>query len=156
MVDMGAFEYQPVYLDIIPRHCPNEDRASGSPFLTVALVGTETFDVGRVHHASIRLSRADHVETRLGLYARGRSAIRTTDVASPVQADLCACSEDSDGIDDKVFRFDAAELEEAFQWDDVADGQSLQLILSGTLTNNAPFSAADCITVEKRIRPDRH
>jgi len=98
IVDMGAFEYQPVSLDILPGKCPNVFRASSRRPLTVAVVGTPAFEVWRVNVNSLRLGRADHVGTAIEPLG-GRSGVRasTRDVTGPSQADLCACNTGSDG-----------------------------------------------------------
>lgn len=102
VVDMGAYEYQPVQLDILPGQCPNRVNTRSHRVLPVAIVGTPGFDVTQVDLESLTLRRMDGTGGDV-LPQASRHGVRFTirDAAASFAGDLCECHTDrKDGLDD--------------------------------------------------------
>lgn len=125
-----------VLIDIKPGACPNRVRRAAyrtphkkkSPgitttHVTVAVVGTESFDVKYIDVASLRLqgSAPDQVAYR--------------DASSPAEPDGCPCDKArTDGIVDLVLRFEIGPP---------ASGSTLYLM--GSLLDGTPIAGSDCV-----------
>jgi len=123
-----------VDIDIKPGSCPNKLNMDGKGILTVAVLGTEDLDVTAIDTASVRLEGIAPIRSSLN------------DVAGPVldREDVCDCTNDrKDGFDDLVLKFTKSEVLEVFG--EVPDGETLELMLTGDLTNGTPFEGKDCI-----------
>ncbi len=156
IIDMGAIEYQPVFLDFLPSSCPNEVSAKPRFAVPVALLSSSEFSVQQIDPTSLSLSRRDGVGLPVQpLGRRGNPAFGMRDVSGPVGDDLCACTSERDGLRDMVLHFKGDDLHDNFQLDKEDDGTVLQLILTGHLIDKTPFVAADCLTVKNDRRPPR-
>jgi hypothetical protein len=148
VVDMGAYEYQPVYLDILPGECPNELNPRRFGTVRIAVVGTPTFEVWRINTTSLALSRADGVGGVVKpIHRRSGPVIRFADVARPVDADLCACGTGGDGVTDYVLSLSARDLIDTLELDSAKPDSAIRLLLTGSLLDGSLFSAADCVTI---------
>jgi hypothetical protein len=138
-----------VPVDVKPGSCPNPFSPRNHGMLTVAVLGTEDVDGGAVDPTTIILSRVDGVGGSVGPH-EGPPGPRSVmkDVATPGQADGCACHPMvGDGIDDWFLYFDADELVEALQLDNVAHGTMIPVHVQGALFDGRAFSGVDCIRV---------
>jgi len=124
-----------VGVDIKPDSCPNPINFKSKGVLSVAILGTEDFDVSEVDIASIRLEEAAPLGSAIG------------DVSSPPldQQNACNCSSEvEDGFNDLTLRFDAQEVLGGLG--EVADAERLVLTLRGELSGRRPIEGEDCIT----------
>ncbi|UCC31383.1 MAG: right-handed parallel beta-helix repeat-containing protein [Phycisphaerales bacterium] len=152
IVDMGAYEFQPVLtgmLDIKPGSCPNPLNPRSKGLVPLACVGSDVFDVTQVELPSLALGRADGIGESVTPLLRGRGqAITTEDVAAPFEGELCDCHNlGPDGIEDLVLKFSTQELATAFQLDSLRPGTSIALTLTGWLLDGTHFAASDCIII---------
>jgi len=123
-------------IDIKPGSCPNSLNIKSKGVLTVAVLGTEDFDVTAIDPASIRLAGVAPI----------RSSIE--DVSTPLLEKQYECdciSEGEDGIDDLTLKFNTQEIISALG--EVADGDELVLPLTGELSNGTPIEGDDCIII---------
>lgn len=130
-----------LFLDIKPGSCTNplDIRARGS--LPMSVLGTADFEASTVDPTSLRLVRADGAG---GSIAPIGWALQ--DTATPYAGDLCGCHRRTgDGIADLSLRFDNLGMARELQLDTVAPNASVQLILSGVLSDGCEFIAADCM-----------
>jgi hypothetical protein len=152
IVDMGAYEYQPVLLDIDPGKCPNLMNVRSRSPLHMAIVGTAGFDVRRVDLNSLVLTRADGVGGSVSPLRRRRGPAPTIrDVATPFHSDLCDCRRlRRDGIEDLLFEFRTREVADALQLHGIPRKTSVTLTVSGVLSDGTPFAASDCVVIQGR------
>jgi len=125
-----------VNIDIKPESCPNPLNVKSKGVLSVAILGTEGFDVTEIDTASIRLEGAAPI----------RSVIE--DVSTPLldKQDECDCaSEGEDGFDDLTLKFDTQEVVSALG--EVADGDEFVLTLTAEFSDGRPVEGKDCITI---------
>ena len=124
-----------VSVDIKPEFCPNYLSMNSRGTLSVAILGTEVFDVYEVDVASVRLN--------------GVAAVRHSyeDVATPVaDGDECDCTaEGADGYLDLEFAFKIQDLVDTFP--DVNGGDVLSLTLEGALTDGTAIEGSDCVII---------
>ncbi len=149
VVDMGAYEYQPVRLDILPGQCPNHVNMRSHRVVAVAIVGTPGFDVTQVDLESLTLRRTDGAGDEVFPLA-SRQGVHSTlrDAAATFAGDLCECHTDRrDGLDDLVLKFSVSDMVDLLELDDAELGRSIMLTLSGNLIDATPFEASDCIVV---------
>lgn len=147
IVDMGAYEYQPVLLDIMPKRCPNRVSFRSGRLLPIALLGTSAFDVTRIDLSSLMLTRADGAGGSVMPTTRGHGRrIAIDDLTAPFGGDLCGCQKlGADGIDDLVLPFSMRELAEVLELGSGRRRDPVTLTLRGTLFDGTPFQASDCI-----------
>ncbi len=130
-------------LDIKPGSCPNAHRPNSKGVLPVSLAGTDEFDVATVDVSTLLISRADCVG---GAIPPVR--MRFEDAATPFEGVLCDChSVGGDGILDLSLKFDRVDLRGALLLDAFAPGDSVELVVSGTLLDGCDFIASDCISI---------
>ncbi|MDH3892095.1 MAG: HYR domain-containing protein [candidate division Zixibacteria bacterium] len=162
--DTCSFSFHLVYLDIKPNSCPNplnvkpytSDSKGGAEFalggspeanpsldeyaarggFPVAILGTDQFDVRDLEPETITIN--------------GVSPIRWSyeDVATPAfdVDEYCGCTEDrGDGFDDLTLRFDMASIVASLGV--VADGDVIQLIITGDHIDHDPFFGGDCVLI---------
>jgi hypothetical protein len=125
-----------VNIDIKSESCPSPLNVKSKGVLSVAILGTEDFDVTEIDTASIRLEGAVPI----------RSIIE--DVSTPLldKQDECDCaSEGEDGFDDLTLMFDTQEVVSALG--EVADGDELVLTLTGKFPDGRPIEGKDCVTI---------
>jgi hypothetical protein len=129
-------------LDIKPESCPNAFNPGGRGVIPISLLGSEEFDVTMVDISGLVLARADCVGVSV---APERSAVE--DTGTPFVGEPCDCHDlGGDGILDLSLKFKAASVVSALQLDDVEPGESVELVLSGTLADGCAFIATDCLT----------
>ena len=125
-----------VNIDIKPGSCPNPLNVKDQGMLSVAVLGSNEFDIFTVDPASIRLE--------------GIAPVRSSyeDVATPVlnKTDDCECTtEGPDGYLDLVLKFDVQEIVAALG--SVYDGDELLLTLTGENINGIPIEGTDCVVI---------
>ena len=129
----------PVDIDIKPESCPNPLNIDDKGMISVAVLGTEDFDVFMIDPASIRLA--------------GIGPVRSSyeDVATPVPdlGDICECTTAGpDGFIDLTLKFNVQEIVAALG--EVNDGIELELTLTGALYeafSATPIQGKDCIVI---------
>jgi hypothetical protein len=123
-------------LDIHPTSCPNPMNMQSNGQTPVAVLGTADFDVMQIDVATVRLEGVAPTRTALGDVS--------TPLASP-QED-CECNTDAaDGYDDLVLKFNTQDL--AAILGGAADGDVVELTLTGNLLDGRPFEASDCVRI---------
>jgi hypothetical protein len=133
-----------VSIDIKPESCPNPLRLKAKGVLSVAILGTEVFDVTNIDPATVKLNR-EGVET-------GISPLRWSyeDVATPFEGELCDCHDlGQDGYDDLTLKFNVPELVAELELNDVA-AETIPLILTGNLKeefDRTYFRSEDCVWI---------
>jgi len=123
-------------IDIKPESCPNPLNVKSKGVLSVAVLGTEGFDVTEIDTATVRLEGVAPI----------RSVIE--DVSTPLldEQDECdSASEGKDGFDDLTLVFDTQEVVSALG--EVADGDELVLTLTGESSDGRPVEGKDRITI---------
>jgi hypothetical protein len=130
-----------VAIDIKPQSCVNQVNVKSKGVLTVAVFGTETFDVMSLDPSSVLLE--------------GVSPLRWSlkDVGTPTdpfieESDQCN-DHGHDGFEDIVFTFDTHEIVQALG--DVANGEEIVLTLEGTLNSD---TASASILVENTAQEE--
>jgi len=126
-------------IDIKPQSCPNPVNVKSKGVLPTAVLGTEDFDVTTIDPASIRLEGVAPIRSKV------------EDVSTPVwdpQYDCECTTEDEDGFDDLILKFDSREIVEVLG--EVTDGEVLELTLTGELTDGTPIEGKDCIIVIRK------
>ncbi|MHC4063188.1 MAG: right-handed parallel beta-helix repeat-containing protein, partial [Planctomycetota bacterium] len=154
IVDMGAYEFFPVLVDVKPGSCPNVLNRGSHGVLPVAIVGTADFDVTGIDVSSIRLWRADGVGGPVAP-SDGPPGPHSVfeDVATPFDGQPCECHDLSDDdLDDLSTKFWTEEVVEALELNDLPGGDTVVLVVTGNLLGGTPFEASDCVTV-KHGRP---
>ncbi len=149
IVDMGAYEFQAVLLDIKPRKCPNRVKARDRKPLEIAVVGTAAFDVTQIDTDSVVLTRAAGVGGSVMPRTHGRRrGVKIKDAAAPFAGDLCDCHRRrKDRVKDLLLKFDMRELADVLELGEARRGEMVTLTLSGLLLDGTPFSASDCIVM---------
>jgi hypothetical protein len=130
-------------LDIKPGACPNPLNRGSMGLLPVAVLGTMEFDVADIDASTIEIARADGVG---GTVAAHKAVYE--DVATPLEGEPCDCQDlGPDGYMDLLLKFKTRDLVSVLELDDLAGGESVELVVSGAFTDGAPFAAYDCIRV---------
>ncbi len=144
-----------VGLDIKPGSCPNPLNPKSKGVVPVAVVGSFDFDVATIDPDSLTLARADGVgEDVSPIFNRSGLRIATRDVAASSGDEPCACHQSHrDGIDDLVVTFSTSEMSRALNLSGLARGETIELVLRGTLQDGSAFEAVDCIVIPGR-EPD--
>ncbi len=123
-----------VAVDIKPGSCPNPLNVRSKGVLPVGVLGTAEFDVTAIDLASIRLA--------------GVAPIRSgfEDVATPADGDECECTTAGpDGYIDLSLKFNIEDIVSAIG--EVADGEVLELTLTGELLDGTAIEGSDCIVI---------
>ncbi|MHC4090695.1 MAG: FG-GAP repeat protein, partial [Planctomycetota bacterium] len=140
----------PVPLDVRPGACPNPLNRSGRGVLPVAVVGTASLDVMMIDVSSVRLSRADGTggEAAPNEGPPGPHSV-FEDVATPSGGQACECHDlPGDGTDDLSMKFRTDEVVQALDLGNLANGDELELVVTGQLIDGTEFtSAGDCILI---------
>lgn len=145
--DVSVIELAPsvrsVSLDIKPGSCPNPLNLKSKGVLPVAILGSEDFDVNDVDAASVRLADVAPIRSS------------PEDVAAPVaDSNECDCSEEgADGFADLTLKFKTVEIVEqlVFAAGDLADGDILELTLTGELQDGTPIEGSDCMVLVGKV-----
>ncbi|MBN1369595.1 MAG: hypothetical protein JW954_05105 [Dehalococcoidaceae bacterium] len=132
----GPCQQMDVYVDIKPQSCPNPLNLGSKGVVSVAILGTESFDVTNVDPATVML--AGVLPLRWSL----------EDVATPYTGELVDCNSGTtdgpDGYMDLVFKFDKEELIVAIG--EVEEG-CLLLELNGALLDTTEFVGYDFVKI---------
>ena len=131
-----------VPIDIKPESCPNPLNVKSKGVLTVAILGTEGFDVNDIDPSTILLN--------------GKAPLRWAieDVATPdkpfVGKEECMeCTTDgSDGYTDLVLKFDTPAVVDAIG--EVDDGECFVLRLTGELFDGTLIAGEDVVLIRKK------
>lgn len=135
----------PVPIDIKPMSCPNPFNVGDNGVISVAIVGTEDFDVSKVDPETIRLIGIPPLRWSL------------EDVCTPYfpvigKENRFSCTEKGpDGYTDLTLKFDQREV--ATVLGEVADGDELALSLTGNLHETyggVPIVGEDAIFIVKK------
>ncbi len=139
----------PVNLDIKPDSCPNPVNPKSKGVVPVAILGSVDFDVATIDSDSLTLARADGVgESVSPVRKRNGPKIAIEDVATAFADEGCVCREQGpDGIDDLSLKFSTVEMTRALKLDGSSRGESIELVLRGTLHDGTAFEGTDCIVI---------
>jgi hypothetical protein len=130
-----------INIDVRPGLCPNHLRLESALTVPIAVLGTVDFEVFRIDPASVRISR-DEQDGEVAPVGWAYA-----DVGTPLIGGLCACHKRrGDGLDDLEFSFRIGDLIEALALEGCA-GETVPLILTGTLETGEVFRGADCAHV---------
>ena len=150
IVDMGAYEFSPIFLDIKPGSCPNPLNRKSHSVLHVALLGTADFDATTMDISSVLLARADGVG---GVVAptEGPPGPHSVfeDVATPFGGEPCDCHElGGDGIVDLSMKFRTDDVVAELELGDLNPGDEIELVVTASLVDGTEFtSSGDCILI---------
>jgi hypothetical protein len=141
-----AEEYvQPVYIDIKPGSCPNPINLKEKGVVSIAILGSNDFNVTSIDPSSISVGRAS-VDDVVAPTIRWS----LEDVATPFSGELCACHElKGDGILDLVLKFEAQSLAGTLELNNVI-GAEIPLTLKGKLkeaNGGVQFIGQDCVKI---------
>lgn len=136
----------PVHVDIKPGSWPNPLNLKSKGVLSLAICGTEDFDVTTIDPASVRL-------TIEGLDGEGVPPLRWSyeDVATPYIGEDCGGHDlDGDGYLDLTLKFKTQEVIETLGLDAFSDGDMVIIVLTGNLKEEFDGTAIigqDCIGI---------
>ena len=141
-----------VTLDIKPGSCPNPVNPRSKGVVPVALVGSINFDVATIDPDSLTLARADGAGGSVApLSDRRGPGIVIEDVATPFSEEPCGCHElGGDGIDDLSLKFSTSEMNRTLELNTLSRGETIGLVLRGTLHDGTTFEGLDCIVIPGR------
>jgi hypothetical protein len=128
-----------VAIDIKPGSCPNPLNVNAKGVLPVAVLGTADFDVTAIDLASVRLA--------------GVAPIRSSfeDVGTPADGGECECTTaGADGYIDLSLKFNTEDIVNAIG--EVTDGETLELTLTGELSDGTAIEGADCVVIIAKAR----
>ena len=124
-----------------PRKRPNTVRRGTNASVWAALLGSEDFDITQVRMTGLLLSRADGVGDSLV-----PKNLKFKDEATPFGGELCDChAAGRDQITDLRMKFKTDAMEEAFLLNDEPSGSTLELIVTGQLSDGTMIFGRDCI-----------
>lgn len=129
-----------VFVDIKPTSCPNPLNVGSKGVISVAILGTDEFDVTQVDPDTILLKGVKPLRWSL------------EDVATPYEGDLLdrnSCTiAGPDGYIDLVFKFDTQEVATALG--SVTDGDEILLTLTGNLFDSTAIAGEDIVWILKK------
>lgn len=128
----------PLIVDIKPGACPNKLNIKSKGVLSVAVLGTEIFDVYDLDPASCLLEDVAPIQSSY------------EDVSTPPSdTGLCACTTAGpDGYLDLVLKFDAQEIMDTFGY--TIDGDSFALTLTA-VGNGVLWAGTDCVVIIEKV-----
>jgi hypothetical protein len=128
-------------VDIQPDSCPNPLNVKSKGVLSVAILGTQDFDVTTIDPASIFLDSVPSI----------RSGYE--DVAGFIaDANDCECTTlQGDGFTDLTLKFKTQDIVATFG--EVNHDDILELKLDGMLYNDTPVEGIDCIVIRGKHKP---
>ncbi len=132
-------------LDVTPGVCPNLFVDSVDGLLSVALLGSTTFDVTQVNLDSLVLSNVGGGPAVFLLQDPYGPGILLADIASPNAVDCQGVN--ADGLLDLRFSFDTDLVCATLGLDQLAFGDHVELQLSGQLVDGAWFTATDTVVI---------
>jgi hypothetical protein len=125
-----------VFIDIAPGVCPNAVELGIQDLVTVAVTGTENFDVSDIDVTSLFLG--DAAPTR----------IQYRDVSRPGLAGDCDCSDEGgDGYQDLVLQFRLSDV--IGDASTVVDNERQTWTLTGSVKSGTSFEAANCVSIAR-------
>jgi len=161
-VDMGAYEREgagamdlALPMDFEPWRCPNWLQTRAQGYVFVALLGTAEIDIAQVDPASLELARADGLGGFVAPHMRHdcrRPGYWYWDITSPPEEPGVCHWPRRDGLEDLLLKFKARHLVKALDLDEVPDGESVELVLYGSLLDGTPFTAKDSVMIKGRRR----
>lgn len=123
-----------VDIDIKPGSCPNPLNLKEKGMVTVAILGSDSFDVHDIDASTIRLAGVPAKKSRI------------EDVASPYTGELCGCSDaGGDGYDDLKVLFSAQDLVSQLGMPEFKD--EVTLTLTGFLSDETAIVGQDCVMI---------
>ena len=131
-----VLDTMPVYIDIKPESCPNPLNIKSGGVVSIAILGTEDFDVTSIDPCSIRIGTVPPISSSY------------EDVATPFEGDLCDCHDlGGDGYMDLTLKFDKKDLvkELNLKAKELA-GETIPLTLTG-LAGDIPIIGSDCVWI---------
>jgi hypothetical protein len=131
-----------VALDLLPGGCPNPLNLKSNGVFPAAVLGESDFVVADIAPWSVGLTRDG---------AGGAIVMpighQYEDVATPFDGAPCDCHTlEQDGYIDLTLKFDVQELAAKLKLDEVI-GQTVPLILIGTLRDGTAIQGVDCVRV---------
>lgn len=144
-----------VPMDIKPGSCPNPINSRSNGKFTVAILGTDAFDVTQIDTDSIMLVRRDGVGGRVAPLGSPQGMLpEYEDVGTPFRGDWCECHEmEGDGIEDLVLKFSTPEVADILELGDSRHGDVFQLVIKGILLSDGrPFVASDCVVTKGKAK----
>lgn len=147
--ESGAFA-----LDIKPSVCPNRVTTVGQGYLTMAVAGRPGADVRNIDAESLRLVRVDGVGGSV-MPHEGPPGPHTLvqDVATPFDGAAGGChTAAGDGRVDLVLHFAVQTIVAGLELDQVPSESSVEVQLTGRLTDGSTLGASDVIVV---VHPGR-
>jgi hypothetical protein len=125
-----------VFFDIAPGVCPNAVELGMQDLVTVAVVGTEDFDVSDIDVTSLYLEDA------------GPTRVQYRDVSRPGNGGDCDCSDGGgDGFQDLVLQFRLSEV--LTDPSTVLDNERRNWTLSGSLKAGTSFETINCVLISR-------
>jgi hypothetical protein len=134
-----------VDLDIRPGSCPNPLNTRGYGVLSVAILGTDVFDVNDVDPGTVMLE--------------GVSPLKWSwkDVGTPMDpgSEPCECNEyGSDGFTDMTLKFETQEIVDALDSQaPLVDGETRVLTITGMTYGGVPLEGTDCVIIIRKGQP---
>ena len=134
----------PVYVDVKPGSWPNPINTKSKGVISIAICGTQDFDIMEIDPATIQLHVGGKMETV--------SPLRWSyeDVATPYTGDEGGGhDQDVDGFTDLVLKFDKQEMINSLDLSDYA-GETIPLVLDGNFfieTGGAPIKGKDYVWI---------
>ncbi|MEE8169773.1 MAG: PQQ-dependent sugar dehydrogenase, partial [Phycisphaerae bacterium] len=129
-------------IDIRPGSCPNQLNRGSRGKLPIAILGSDTLDVNDIDVSSIVLSRAGTG----GAVTPSSSTIE--DVGTPFDGAPCGCHDlDGDGRDDLTLKFRTDDVVAGLSLDNLPNGELVELVITGQLTDGTPFRGSDCVRI---------
>lgn len=144
-LELGEYDPDCPDLDIKPGSCPNPLNPKSRGVMPVAILGTGSFDVQmNIDPGTIRLTRQGTSESVSPI---GWSY---EDVAAPYPGEPCGCwKAKGDDVMDLTLKFDTREIVEKLGLKSLS-GETISLIIKGSLNNGTSFRAQDCIKILKQ------
>lgn len=129
----------PVAVDIKPQSCPNPLNLKSNGVLPVGILGTADFDTTTVDLSTLELNGVPAIEDKVGV----------DDVGTPFDGELCDCTDaGADGYADVTVFFYTQAIVEALG--SPADGDEIELTLTGLTYDGVPIQGSDCILVRNK------
>jgi parallel beta-helix repeat protein len=134
----------PVYVDVKPGSWPNPINTISKGLISIAICGTQDFDIMEIDPATIQLHVGGKMETVSPL------SWSYEDVATPYTGDEGGGhDQDVDGFTDLVLKFDIQEMINSLDLSDYA-GETIPLVLDGNFfieTGGAPIKGKDYVWI---------
>jgi hypothetical protein len=143
-----------VYVDIKPASCPNPLNVCRKGVMSVAILGTDEFDVTNIDPATVRLNLAFMELDGGDNVVDGVSPLRWAyeDVATPYLADEYRCHDlGADGYLDLVLKFNTREVVQVLELSAQDDGAQVLLEITGNLFECESIRGFDRIDIINKM-----